>query len=106
LGAKLTIEMTTRRFYLLLGGTAYLAEGAAASQGFRGTENDQGLLGDAMLDPNAAIFPRGRLFGDRAFTGKVTTVYRFPSNVTIAAFRTPTLIQPPRTIRVGARLTF
>ena len=28
---------------------------------------------------------RGRLFGDRAFTGKLTTVYRFPSSLTLGA---------------------
>jgi hypothetical protein len=85
LGVKLTTEVTVGRFYMLLAGTAYLAEGVAASQGFHGTENDQGLLGDVLLDPNAALYSRGRLFGDRAFTGKLTTVYRFPSNTTLGA---------------------
>ena len=188
LGVKLTTEVTAGHLYILLAGTAYRAEGGASHQGFHGTENDQGLLGDALLDPNAALYSRGRLFGDRAFTAKMTTVYRFPSNVTLGAiaryqdgqpfarlvvvpglnqgaalvrafpnggsrftftgtldvrlqkefaaagrrvaivvdgynlinlaeeveervvtgpaFRTPTAIQPPRTIRVGARLTF
>jgi len=49
------------------------------------THNDQGLIGDASLDPNAAIFARGRLFGDRAFTGKLSGVYRFPSDITLGA---------------------
>jgi hypothetical protein len=188
LAVKLTTEVTAGRFYMLLAGTAYLAEGVAASQGFRGTENDQGLLGDVLLDPNAALYSRGRLFGDRAFTGKLITVFRFPSSTTLGAivryqdgqpfarlvvapglnqgpelvrafpngdsrftftgtldaraqkefamgrrrlaivvdaynltnlseeveervvtgqaFRTPAAIQPPRTVRVGARLTF
>ena len=85
LGVKLTTEVIAGRFYMLLAGTAYLAEGVAASQGFRGTENDQGLLGDVLLDPNTALFSSGRLFGDRAFTGKLTTVYRFPSSITCGA---------------------
>jgi hypothetical protein len=188
LGVKLTTEVTAGHFFMLLSGTAYQSEGVAASQGFHGTENDQGLLGDVMLDPNAALYSRGRLFGDRAFTGKLTTVYRFPYGMTLGAiaryqdgqpfarllvvqglnqgpelvrafpnggsrftftgtldvraqkefavggrrlaivvdaynltnlseeveeqvvtgpaFRTPTAIQPPRTVRVGARLTF
>jgi hypothetical protein len=188
LGVKLTTEVSAGRFYMLLAGTAYLAEGVAANQGFHATENDQGLLGDVLLDPNTAIYSRGRLFGDRAFTGKLTAVYRFPSSMTLGAiaryqdgqpfarllvvpglnqgpelvrafpngdsrftftgtldvraqkefavggrrlavvvdaynltnlseeveervvlgpaFRTPAVIQPPRTVRVGARLTF
>src|SRR5262249_46560580 len=45
----------------------------------------QGLIGDVALDPNAALFARGRLFGDRAFTAKLTTVYRLPWEVTLGA---------------------
>jgi hypothetical protein len=85
LPVKLTTEVTAGRFYMLIAGTAYLAEGVAASQGFHGTENDQGLLGDVLLDPNAALYSRGRLFGDRAFTGKLITVLRLPSSTTLGA---------------------
>ena len=85
LGAELTAEVINDRLYLLFGATALAAEGVAASRGFESRENDQGIVGDFGLDPNAAIYARGRLFGDRAFTGKVTTVYRFPSNVSVGA---------------------
>src|SRR5439155_465562 len=78
LGAELTAEVINDRLYLLFGATALAAEGVAASRGFESRENDQGIVDDFGLDPNAAIYARGRLFGDRAFTGKVTTVYRFP----------------------------
>src|SRR5262249_21931662 len=82
LGAKLTLEFRRNRLFVLAGGTAFLAEGAASSRGFLDNENDQGQIGETSLDPNAAINARGRLFGDRAYTGKISTVYRFPSNMT------------------------
>ena len=123
LGAQLTAEVISDRLYLLFGATALAAEGVAASRGFESTENDQGIVGDFGLDPNSAIYARGRLFGDRAFTGKVTTVYRFPSNVTAGAIAryqdgqpfarlvvVPNLNQGPDIVRAyangGSRFTF
>jgi len=123
LGAKLTMEVRTNRLFLLIGGTAYASEGAASSRGFRYSENDQGLIGEASLDPNAAINVRGRLFGDRAFTGKISTVYRFPSDITVGAIAryqdgqpfarvivVPNLTQGSELVRAftngGARFTF
>ena len=123
LGVKLTLEVRTNRLFFLLGGTAYAAEGAASNRGFLDSENDQGVIGDASLDPNSAINPSGRLFGDRAFTGKVSTVYRFPSDVTVGAIAryqdgqpfarlliVPDLVQGPDIVRAtvngGPRFTF
>ena len=123
LSAKLTLEVRTNRLFFLLGGTAYSAEGAASNRGFLDSENDQGVIGDASLDPNSAINPSGRLFGDRAFTGKVSTVYRFPSDVTVGAIAryqdgqpfarlliVPDLVQGPDIVRAtvngGPRFTF
>ena len=123
LGAELTAEVINDRLYLLFGATALAAEGVAASRGFESRENDQGIVGDFGLDPNAAIYARGRLFGDRAFTGKVTTVYRFPSNVSVGAIAryqdgqpfarlvvVPGLNQGPDIVRAyangGSRFTF
>src|SRR5262249_23481680 len=82
LGAKLTAEYSGDRLFVLFGATAFMAEGVASSRGSLVTENDQGLVGEDPLNPNATIFDRGRLFGDRAFTGKLAAVYRFPSDVT------------------------
>jgi hypothetical protein len=85
LGAKLTAEYTSDRLFLLFGATAYAAEGVASNRGFHETENDQGTIGDESFDPNSAIFANGRLFGDRAFTGKLSGVYRLPAGVTLGA---------------------
>ena len=123
LGTKLTLEVRTNRLFLLFGATAYAAEGAASNRGFLEIENDQGVIGDASLDPNSAINPSGRLFGDRAFTGKVSTVYRLPSDVTVGAIAryqdgqpfarlliVPDLVQGPDIVRAtvngGPRFTF
>ena len=38
-----------------------------------------------FTNPNAATFARGRLFSDRAFTIKWTTVYRFPGDFRVGA---------------------
>jgi hypothetical protein len=85
LGAKLSVEYTGPRLFILFGAAAYDADGVAASRGFLSSENDQGLLGEERLDPNASIYDRGRLFGDRAFAGKLAGIYRFPADVTVGA---------------------
>ena len=85
LGAKLNVEYTGARLFVAFGAAAYEAEGRAASRGFRSSENDQGLVGEDPLFPNATIYDSGRLFGDRAFAGKVSGIYRFPADVTLGA---------------------
>ena len=42
-------------------------------------------MGELGVDPNAASFPRGRLFYDRAFTLKLSAVYQFPHDITFGA---------------------
>ncbi len=80
-GLELNAHSSIDRLYLIFGATAYAALGSSANRGFRATENDQDALGELFTDPNAATFARGRLFGDRGFTIKWTTVYRFPGDV-------------------------
>ena len=62
-------------------GMAYRGEGVGGSLGFRPEENDQGLLGDSFLSPNAGTFGRGRLFFDRAFVIKTSGYYRAPGDL-------------------------
>jgi len=85
LGAKLSVEYTSRRLYVLFGAAAYEAEGRASSRGFQSSENDPGLVGEDPLFPNATLFDSGRLFGDRAFAGKVAATYRFPDDWSLGA---------------------
>ena len=41
-------------------------------------ENDPGVVGALLSDPNAQINATGRAFADRAFTGKIEAIYRLP----------------------------
>ena len=82
---KLTVEGSTDRLFLLLGATASMATGSAGNRGYGPLENDQDAVGEQFTNPNAATFARGRLFTDRAFTIKWTTVYRFPWDIRVGA---------------------
>ena len=82
---KLTAEGSTDRLFLLFGATAYLASASASSRGYQPIENDQDIPGEVFTNPNAATYARGRLFSDRAFTIKWTTVYRFPADFRVGA---------------------
>ena len=65
--------------------TASIATGPATNRGFGPLENDQSTLSDAYVTPNDATFARGRLFNDRAFTIKLSGVYRFPADIRLGA---------------------
>lgn len=55
-------------------------------------QNDPGILGALLLDPNAALNAQGRGFVDRAYIGKVQAVYHLPARwggldlATVAAY--------------------
>jgi hypothetical protein len=80
-----TADASTERLFLLFGATASIAEGSAGNRGHLPVENDQDALGDLFTNPNSAVYARGRLFAERAFTIKWTTVYRFPWDVRFGA---------------------
>ena len=80
-GLEVSARLTTSRLTLLTGATASITDGAAANRGFGPGENDQGLVGELLVTPNAETFARGRLFSDRAYTVKLAGVYRFPEDV-------------------------
>jgi hypothetical protein len=44
-------------------------------------ENDPGIIGALLLDPNSAIHGAGRAFTDRAYVGKMQATYRLPSSL-------------------------
>lgn len=84
-GLVLNSEASLKRLTLMFNATASITDGPAASRGFRADENNLGSLGELSIDPNAAYGARGRLFYDRAFTLKLSAVYRFPYEVTVGA---------------------
>jgi hypothetical protein len=73
--------VSTSRLTVLAGGTVTWAIGPAAAVGFLPTENDQDVLGNMFVDPNAATQARGQLFQDRSHTVKLAGIYRFPWRV-------------------------
>jgi len=81
----LNSEASLKRLTLTFNATASITDGPASSRGFHAEENDIGVLGELAVDPNAAPTARGRLFYDRAFTIKLSAVYRFPYDVTVGA---------------------
>jgi hypothetical protein len=122
-GLKLTVEHTAERLFVLFGATAYLARGSAGNRGYGPRENDHDMLGELLTNPNAGTYPRGRLFSDRAFTIKWTTVYRMPYGITVGAIAryqdgqpfsrlviVPNLNQGPEAVQAypsgGTRFTF
>ena len=81
----LTAQSATDRLFLSIGATASAAIGSGGNRGFRATENDQDASGELFTNPNASTFARGRLFSDRAYVIKWTTVYRFPQDIRLGA---------------------
>ncbi len=81
----LNSEANVKRLTLMFNATASITDGPAISRGFHADENSIGGLGELEVDPNAAGGARGRLFYDRAFTLKLSAVYRFPGGVTLGA---------------------
>lgn len=69
-------------WYYSFEGMAYRGEGTGGSLGFRPEENDQGVIGETFVSPNAGTFSRGRLVFDRAFVIKTSGAYRAPGGVT------------------------
>jgi hypothetical protein len=65
-------------WFVRFGGTAYRSEGDGANRGYRSDENDQGLLGETFVTPNAQTNARGRLFYDRGYMMKVMGGYTAP----------------------------
>ena len=81
---RMSLEHASDRLFLLFGATASAAQGSGGNRGYGPLENDQDIPGELFTNPNAASYARGRLFSDRAFTIKWTTLYRFDHDFTVA----------------------
>ncbi len=80
-GVDATAQLTLERLYLLIGGTAGRSEGWASNVGFRHNENDNAVLGEVFVDPNANPFATGRPFTERGYTLHASGVYRFAHDI-------------------------
>lgn len=84
-GIELTYAISSPRWFMLFGATAYRTLGLGGTLGHGVRENDPLVLGDRYWNPNALKDEAGRLFFDRAYVGKWTTAYRAPGDVRLAA---------------------
>lgn len=82
---ELLARVTARRLTLFAGAALTWARGPAAAVGFLPSENDQDVLGSALVDPNAAIHAQGQLFQDRSHVAKIAGVYRFGWHIRLGA---------------------
>ncbi len=78
---EISADLNTKHFLLFGGLSANQSEGPAANVGFGPLQNDQDILGELFVDPNATTFARGRLFTDRAYTIKLSSIFRLPRDV-------------------------
>jgi len=83
-GVELALALRSGRLGFWLSGRAYRDVGSAGPGNAVG-ENDTGRPGSLFDDPNAAVNARGRLFFDRAFTGKSVLTLQGPWSLGIAA---------------------
>jgi hypothetical protein len=77
-GVDITGQTQTENFFFLLGATAGRAEGLAGNRGFKVNENDYGVIGEVLTNPNARTYAQGRDFTERGYTLKIAAAYRFP----------------------------
>jgi hypothetical protein len=82
-GADMIGTMRTEKFFFFLGLTAGRSEGIAANRGYGPLENDDGLVGEVYVDPNARGHAQGRTFTERGYTIKTATTYTFPHDTTL-----------------------
>ena len=72
----------TEKFFFFLGLTAGRSEGIAANRGFGPLENDDAVVGEAFVNPNALAHAQGRTFTERGYTIKTAATYLFPRDTT------------------------
>jgi hypothetical protein len=81
-GVDLLLGFDHGRFSWRLSGRAYRDSGSG-DVGNEAPENDTGTLGDLFDDPNTVTNAEGRLFFDRAFTGKLALTAQAPGELAL-----------------------
>jgi hypothetical protein len=77
-GVEFTMQATFDRFFMTTGATAGRSSAVSANVGFGPFENDDGILGEVFIDPNARTFAQGRVFTERGYTIKTSGVWKLP----------------------------
>jgi hypothetical protein len=84
-GADLTWQLQGARWWSLVGATACWTWSLSSNPGFRSNENDPGLIGTVLENPNALTYARGSMFFDRSYVVKWSAAYRAPHRITVSA---------------------
>jgi hypothetical protein len=83
-GLELLVERRlATRFQMLLGATMTGSTMPGANRGFHVFENDQGVIGELLTNPNATTFSKNRQFFERGYSIKVLGSYHAPRDVRI-----------------------
>lgn len=80
-GLEFTWNLTTRRLLALFGVTAYRTRMWSGDIGFGPLENDHGVIGRRLEQPNAQPVVQGSYFFDRSYVGKLSASYRAPGDI-------------------------
>lgn len=83
-----TLDISTQyrgpKLRLAFSAAAVKATGTSSNRGFRSDENDPGLIGEVVADPNATTYSaKGRTFFDRGYVGKIMGVFTLPADTTL-----------------------
>jgi hypothetical protein len=104
-GVEISLRGTVAgRLRFLLGATAPSTIGSGGNRGFTALENDQGVLGERLENPNASTYSRGRLFSDRSYTLKIAATLRAPHDIRVGAVARYQDGQPFARLAVGTGL--
>lgn len=82
-GLEFTWNLTTRRLVALFGVTAYRTRMWSGDIGFGPLENDHGVIGRRLEQPNAQPVVQGSYFFDRSYVGKLSASYRAPGDIRV-----------------------
>ena len=83
-GVEFTWNLTTRRLLALFGVTAYRTRMWSGHIGFNPLENDHGIIGERLENPNAQPVVQGSYVFDRSYVAKLSASYRAPGDIRLA----------------------
>jgi len=80
-GVTVIFDRSTPRVYLSAAVAMGWTDAAAGNRGYGPGENDAGLVGELLTDPNATTHARGNVFADRQYDFRVATAYKLPHDI-------------------------
>ena len=80
-GVTVIFDRATPRVYLAAAAAMGWTDAAAGHRGFGPAENDAGIVGELLTDPNATTHSRGNVFADRQYDFRVATAYKLPHDL-------------------------